>query len=74
MPAWIVEGRAPSFMGGPPVVAFGGKQYVWGNMPAIDILKLEENEGSDCATSMPLLFAGTFDSPRALYSHAYCKP
>lgn len=32
--------------------------YLWGNVPAIDVLKLKENEGEDFEKEMNLLFAG----------------
>lgn len=52
------ERRAPLFVDGPPIMAFGGKKYLWGNVPAIDILQLDRNEGSECTADLHLLFAG----------------
>lgn len=58
-PAWYAEGRIPDFINdGLPFVSFGGTKYLWGNMPAIDVLALEQNEGPDRAKDMNLLFAG----------------
>ena len=37
---------------------FGGTKYLWGNMPAIDIVKLQQNEGVDYDKKLQLLFAG----------------
>lgn len=58
-PAWYVEGRTLAFIGnGAPFVSFGGVKYPWGNMPAIDVLALEQNDGPDRANDLSLLFAG----------------
>ncbi|KAJ6282177.1 hypothetical protein J3E71DRAFT_361124 [Bipolaris maydis] len=42
---------------------FGNRKYLWGNMPALDILQLQNNEGGTCATShdFNLLFAASGD-------------
>lgn len=37
---------------------FGGKKYLWGNLPAYDVLKLDENEGVAHEVPLNLLFAG----------------
>lgn len=39
-------------------MAFGTIKYLWGNIPAVDVVKLEENEGKDFAQPLSLLFAG----------------
>lgn len=57
MPAWYLEGRWPSFTKEAqpdkrPVTFF------LGNMPAIDVLKLSDNEGADYQGKLSLLFAG----------------
>ena len=58
-PSWAAENRAPAFMGGPPVTQFGKKKkYLWGNVPALDVLKLEQNEGLEFQGDLNLLFAG----------------
>ena len=36
----------------------GGKKFLWGNMPAIDILRLAANEGDAYEQDLHLLFAG----------------
>lgn len=41
---------------------FGGKYYMWGNMPALDVLRLEENEGFEENGNYALLFAGKVDA------------
>lgn len=45
-------------MGWPPIVPFGPKKFLWGNMPALDILKLGDNEGEGDQGSLKMLFAG----------------
>ena len=37
---------------------FGGLTYLWGNVPAIDILNLERNEKAEVPDELRLLFAG----------------
>lgn len=34
------------------------QKYLWGNIPAIDVLNLEQNEGASYDKNMNLLFAG----------------
>jgi len=50
LPSWELENRKPAFQSEDvPYIRFGGisiqPQYLWGNMPATDILRLELNEG-----------------------------
>lgn len=40
------------------MVSFGPTKYFWGNMPALDILQLEKNEGADHEKELAVLFAG----------------
>jgi hypothetical protein len=40
------------------VEQFGGKKYLWGNIPAFDVVRLESNEGSGYSGDLRLLFAG----------------
>ncbi|KAK5701102.1 hypothetical protein LTR17_022899 [Elasticomyces elasticus] len=42
-------------------MTFGGKKYLWGNMPAFDVLKLVQNEGETYAQDLSLLFAASGD-------------
>lgn len=59
-PSWIVENRRPAFVNDDAIgTSFGTKKYLWGNCPAIDVLKLQENEGVDWHKDVKLLFAGT---------------
>jgi len=60
-PSWAIRVRKPTFIGGPPFLPFGSKnKYLWGNMPAIDVLLLEANEGTQYERDLQLLFAGMF--------------
>jgi hypothetical protein len=45
-------------MGGPPMTIFGAKKYLWGNVPAYDVVKLASNEGNAYSGDLRLLFAG----------------
>ncbi|KAI9903766.1 hypothetical protein N3K66_000295 [Trichothecium roseum] len=61
-PAWVHERRQPSF-----VVSdnepqfFGMNKYLWGNVPALDVLKLDANEGVNYNRDLSLLFAASGD-------------
>jgi len=50
-PSWDREGRVPPWATGQAAKnlhnTFGGNKYLWGNTPAFDVLKLEQNEGLD---------------------------
>jgi hypothetical protein len=62
-PRWQIEKRIPEFMSGPPLAQFGSLQYLWGNIPAIDLLKVTENEGDEAILQqdVSLLFAASGD-------------
>lgn len=38
--------------------SYGAEKYLWGNVPAFDMLKLVQNEGVGYAKDILLLFAG----------------
>jgi hypothetical protein len=61
-PAWDREGREPPWASGAASRnwhnVFGGSKYLWGNTPALDVLKLEQNEGIGYRDDIALLFAG----------------
>jgi len=57
-PAWVVQGRQPSFVGPAIASKFGTPKYLWGNMPAIDIVRLANHEGETFLGPLNLLFAG----------------
>lgn len=50
-------------MTGPPLAQFGSPQYLWGNIPAIDLLNVTENEGIKVILQqdVSLLFAASGD-------------
>ncbi|KAL2835295.1 hypothetical protein BDW59DRAFT_177240 [Aspergillus cavernicola] len=64
-PCWENESRMPSFAKprpqGNPHNPFGEGKYLWGNVPAIDVINLVQNEGSDFAGDIALLFAASGD-------------
>ncbi|KAJ6197800.1 hypothetical protein J3E72DRAFT_375270 [Bipolaris maydis] len=63
-PEWHRNSHQPAFISeGPLLAMFGNRKYLWGNMPALDILQLQNNEGGTCATShdFNLLFAASGD-------------
>ncbi|KFY06924.1 hypothetical protein V492_07605 [Pseudogymnoascus sp. VKM F-4246] len=55
-PAWETNAAASNFHN-----PFGGGKYLWGNTPALDVLKLEQNEGLGYAEDISLLFAASGD-------------
>lgn len=61
-PRWIKQNRPPNFIGGstPSISTFGATNYLWGNVPAIDLIKLTDNEGVGFKQDIDLLFAGRF--------------
>ncbi|KAI3335919.1 hypothetical protein F4824DRAFT_500409 [Ustulina deusta] len=45
-PRWMTQNRRPAFIGGSETqVVFGTVKYLWGNVPAIDVIQLAQNEG-----------------------------
>lgn len=61
-PAWVLEDRTPAFIGDGIGVTFGGTKYLWGNVPAFDVLKVASNEGEAYSGDLRVLFAGTVDA------------
>ncbi|KAF8860575.1 hypothetical protein BDZ45DRAFT_619601 [Acephala macrosclerotiorum] len=60
-PRWVREKRQPTFVNdGPPMSKHGQLKYLWGNVPAIDILNLSKNEVS-VANDFSILFAASGD-------------
>ncbi|KAL7918083.1 hypothetical protein ACQKWADRAFT_324100 [Trichoderma austrokoningii] len=63
-PNWGTTGRKPAFVGDhnrPLQTPFGGNKYLWGNVPAIDVLQLAKNEGGSYNHDVHLLFAASGD-------------
>ncbi|KAK4237717.1 hypothetical protein C8A03DRAFT_44438 [Achaetomium macrosporum] len=65
-PDWVLENRTPAFVGGGPGVQFGGKKYLFGNVPALDVLQLGSNEGGNYGGPLRLLFAASGDLRNAV--------
>jgi hypothetical protein len=63
VPGWIKQDRLPSWVSDTGLSSdFGVNQYLWGNMPAVDILNMEEGEGvHDIHRDMNLLFVASGD-------------
>lgn len=70
-PAWDREGRVPHWATDAASKhwhnTFGGGKYLWGNTPAVDVLNLDRNEGTDCKEDIALLFAGQCFIPARLH-------
>ncbi|ROW01851.1 hypothetical protein VMCG_05583 [Cytospora schulzeri] len=62
-PSWERERRSPAFLGNnlPPFMPFGRSKFLWGNVPALDIINLPANEGVAYDKPMNLLFAASGD-------------
>jgi hypothetical protein len=62
-PSWDVEGRSPTFAEGEIDESFtvhGARKYLWGNVPAVDILNLNGNDTVQIPLSLRLLFASKY--------------
>ncbi|PLB54875.1 hypothetical protein P170DRAFT_483657 [Aspergillus steynii IBT 23096] len=59
-PAWVLENRTPEFIRS-GIVVMGEEKYLWGNVPALDVLKLASNEGESYGEDLRLLFAASGD-------------
>ncbi|KAK4068705.1 uncharacterized protein Triagg1_7065 [Trichoderma aggressivum f. europaeum] len=62
-PNWVLENRKPTFMADftNSLLSFSRNKCLWGNIPAIDVLQLQSNEGVDYGNPMKLLFAASGD-------------
>ncbi|KAH8168147.1 hypothetical protein CIB48_g29 [Xylaria polymorpha] len=69
-PGWVTDNRLPLFMGGGDSVQvmFGTVKYLWGNVPAIDVIKLGQNEGIGYQDPINLLFAASGDLRNVILS------
>lgn len=63
VPGWIKQDRLPSWVSNNGRLSdFGVNQYLWGNMPAVDVLNMDKSEGVyDIHRDMTLLFAASGD-------------
>ena len=70
VPAWVREGRIPRFINNDvPFVSFGQPRFLWGNMPALDLLKMKDNEGlQNLSRDISLLFAASGDCRNVIKS------
>jgi len=61
MPSFVGDDDTPS--------TFGGDQYFWGNLPAIDCLQLNRNEGmaSSVTRDFNLCFSGKINGERLTF-------
>ncbi|TVY19932.1 hypothetical protein LARI1_G002648 [Lachnellula arida] len=68
-PAWETQNRSPDFMMSERTVygkredqvKHGIQKYLWGNVPAMDILNCKQNEGESLPEDLRLLFAASGD-------------
>ncbi|KAK6392117.1 hypothetical protein LTR65_003889 [Meristemomyces frigidus] len=62
-PQWDLADREPAFVdgSGTSMHAFGGKKFFWGNVPAVDVLRIADNEGEEYDSDIRLLFAASGD-------------
>lgn len=79
-PDWVIKHRTPSFvdMDDSPtpwgMESFGVRKYLWGNVPAVDFVKLEDNEGASFHGPLNLLFAGRPAPPTTSVRYANGQP
>ena len=69
-PSWNMERRTPTFVidGGPQQTAYGKQKYLWGNVPALDVVNHLQNEKDNLPQNLRILFAGMFPPFRWLES------
>ncbi|EJT69198.1 hypothetical protein GGTG_13307 [Gaeumannomyces tritici R3-111a-1] len=69
-PVWIRQHRMPTFLSdeGPKMEYFGTFKYLWGNIPAVDIVKLRENEGVRFERNLDLLLPASGDLRNVIMS------
>ena len=62
VPEWDRTNRAPIWASAEasrnPHNPFGSTKYLWGNVPAIDVVQMSQNEGEKYDRDLNLLFAG----------------
>ncbi|KAK1752011.1 hypothetical protein QBC47DRAFT_424948 [Echria macrotheca] len=73
-PAWVVQGRQPSFVGPGVDAKFGTPKFLWGNTPAIDIVRLANHEGETSPGPLNFLFAASGDLRSVITSLASIAP
>ncbi|KAG5769953.1 hypothetical protein H9Q73_013382 [Fusarium xylarioides] len=76
-PAWVLEKRTPSFIravNDPSPAPVRGTSCLWGGVPALDILKLDTNEGESYEAKLSLLFAASGDMRNVVKTIAELPP
>ncbi|KAI1122573.1 hypothetical protein F5Y10DRAFT_287042 [Nemania abortiva] len=73
-PRWMIQNRTPAFIGGLGHTIFGAPKYLWGNVPAIDVIQLNRNEGPNYEGPLNMLFAASGDMRNAVISVANLPP
>ncbi|KAI9731728.1 MAG: hypothetical protein M1834_004517 [Cirrosporium novae-zelandiae] len=63
-PSWDKKGRQPAFVDHDnsniqDIAAYGMHKYLWGNVPALDLVNIEQNEGTHIAKDFYILFAAS---------------
>ncbi|KAI0904588.1 hypothetical protein F4823DRAFT_628512 [Ustulina deusta] len=76
VPSWVTQNRAPTFLNDekPPHTEFGTPKYFWGNVPAIDVVRLPQNEGIDFQEPLRVLFPASGDMRNAIFSVTSLPP
>ncbi|KAF5649812.1 uncharacterized protein FTJAE_776 [Fusarium tjaetaba] len=76
-PEWVRQKRTPGFVADievPMSSSFGGDSWLWGGVPALDVLKLEANEGESYKGKLSLLFAASGDMRNVVKTIAQLPP
>ncbi|KAF5723855.1 hypothetical protein FMUND_1463 [Fusarium mundagurra] len=73
-PEWAIQGRTPAFMDPEAGELFGGRKYLLGNVPALDVLRLDANEGESYEGHLRLLFAASGDLRNVIKTIAQIPP
>ncbi|KAI0838466.1 hypothetical protein F5Y06DRAFT_303779 [Hypoxylon sp. FL0890] len=68
-PCYFEQGREPDFMGVELLEAMTGMRiYLWGDVPAIDVIRLGENEGHNFKGPLDIFFAAPGNIRNAIFS------
>ncbi|KAF5658279.1 SET MYND domain-containing protein [Fusarium denticulatum] len=76
-PGWVLQHRNPVFAPGsqvPPNNRRGGVTWILGSVPALDVLKLDANEGESYQGKLSLLFAASSDLRNVVKTIAQLPP
>lgn len=64
LPAWYLGDRRSAILGEGDKYHHFNRKYLFGNMPALDVLNLGQNEGLDFRGDLNVLFAGKCNTRR----------